>query len=273
MKSIEAIQETANYLRNRGVKNIDVAIVLGTGLTVLKDLLQTEEVIDYSDIPFFPVSTVESHAGKMFYGKFNDKDILIIAGRFHYYEGYEMDDVTYYVHVLKALNAKQLIITNAAGGLNPHFQSGDIVVVNDHINLFPVNPLRGRNDDHYGARFPDMMKVYQIELIEQFKAAAQQSNIGIKEGVYLGWQGPSLETPAEYKMARMLGADLVGMSSVPEAIVAKYCKIPLLMLSIVSNQCFPLSEIKEVTIEEIIHCVNASAEKLKGLLKAFLSQK
>lgn len=272
MKSIEAIQETATYLRNRGVFNVDAAIVLGTGLTAIKYLINTDVVIEYSDIPFFPIPTVESHVGKLIYGKYNNKDILIIAGRFHYYEGYEMDDVTYYVHVLKALNAKQLIITNAAGGLNPHFQSGDIVVVNDHINLFPVNPLRGRNDDHYGVRFPDMMQVYPTELIDQIKSAAQQSKIGLKEGVYLGWQGPSLETPAEYKMARMLGADLVGMSSVPEAIVAKYCKIPLLMVSIVSNQCFPISEIKEVTIEEIIQCVNVSAEKLKELLKAFLSQ-
>ena len=270
MKSIEAIQETANYLRNRGVLNVDVAIVLGTGLTRIRDLIDIEAAIDYSDIPFFPVSTVESHAGKLFYGKHHNKNILIIAGRFHYYEGYEMDDVTYYVHVLKALNAKQLIITNAAGGLNPHFQRGDIVVVNDHINLFPFNPLRGRNDEQYGVRFPDMMNVYSKALIDQIKSAAQQSNISIKEGVYLGWQGPSLETPAEYKMARMLGADLVGMSSVPEAIVAKYCKIPLLMVSIVSNQCFPLSEIKEVTIEEIIHTVNESAEKLKELLKSFI---
>lgn len=270
MKSIEAIEETANYLRNRGVIDIDAAIVLGTGLTEIKDFIHSGVEIDYIDIPQFPVPTVESHDGKLFYGKFNDKHILIIAGRFHYYEGYDMDEVTYYVHVLKALNAKQLIITNAAGGLNPHFKSGDIVVVNDHINLFPVNPLRGRNDDHYGVRFPDMMQVYSTELILKFKEAAQQSNIDIKEGVYLGWQGPSLETPAEYKMIRSLGADLVGMSSVPEAIVAKYCKIPLLMISIVSNMCFPLSEIKEVTIEEIILNVKLSAEKLKEILKAFI---
>ena len=264
------VEESKYYLQNLGVGTIDFAIVLGTGLSKLVDIITVEIEIPYSEIPHFPVSTVESHQGKMIYGKCNDKNILILSGRFHFYEGYEMNEVTYYVHVLKSLKAKQLIITNASGGLNPHYRAGEIVVANDHINLFPFNPLRGKNDESFGVRFPDMMKAYPKEQIHKFKEAANATEIKVKEGVYLGWQGPSLETPAEYKMARILGADMIGMSSVPEVIAAKYCEIPVLMVSIVSNKCYPLSEIKETSVQDVIDQVNKSSDKLLAIIKAYV---
>jgi purine-nucleoside phosphorylase len=264
------VEKSIAFLRSNGIYEVDVAIVLGTGLSDLDAILSHRQVIPYSSIPSFPTPTVDSHKGLFIYGIYEGKRVVLLSGRFHYYEGYEMDEVTYYVHVLKALSVKELIITNASGGLNPHFSNGEIIMVNDHINMFPANPLRGWNDDTLGVRFPDMLKTYPIELREKMQIAAATIGYSLKQGVYLGWQGPTLETPAEYKMARMLGADVLGMSSVPEVIVAKYRSIPVLMLSTVSNECFPISKLKETTLEEVIKIMNQSAAQMTKLIQQYL---
>ncbi|MBK8700377.1 MAG: purine-nucleoside phosphorylase [Saprospiraceae bacterium] len=261
---------TTEYLRNRGVGTVDIAMVLGTGLSGIETMLKDKLIIDYSDIPLFPISTVEGHSGKLIYGRLGNKNLLLLSGRFHYYEGYGMEEVTYYIHVMATLGAKNLVMTNAAGGLNPRYHAGDLVLVRDHINLFPANPLRGTYDAELGPRFPDMLHAYPVTLRNSMKNTAAAMGIKLHEGVYLGWQGPSLETPAEYKMARMLGADLVGMSTVPEVIVAKYRNLDVLVLSIVSNICFPPSALKETTIEEVVKVMEASTEKVMRLLTAWI---
>jgi purine-nucleoside phosphorylase len=271
MKGISSkVENSVAYLNAQGISEIDVAIVLGTGLSDLDAILSHRQIIAYRDIPEFPTTTVDSHKGLFIYGKYEGKRVVLLSGRFHYYEGFEMDEVTYYIHVLKALNVKELIITNASGGLNPHYTNGEIIMVNDHINLFPINPLRGQNDETLGVRFPDMLKTYPIALREKMQIAAATISYSLKQGVYLGWQGPTLETPAEYKMARMLGADVLGMSSVPEVIVAKYRSIPVLMLSTVSNECYPISKLKESTLDDIITIMNKSAAQLTKLIQQYL---
>ena len=264
------VGEAADYLKTRLHKNITVACVLGTGMNRLEEMVDQEMVIPYEDIPHTPMSTVESHSGRLISGRLGNKHILILAGRYHYYEGYEMDVVTFFIHVLNQLGVKTIIFTNAAGGLNPHYTSGDIVMIKDHINLFPQNPLRGRNDAGVGPRFPDMLFTYDAKLREEVKLHSLDLKIPFKEGVYLGWQGPSLETPAEYKMARMFGADLVGMSTIPEVIVAKYYGLRIAAFSIVSNTCFPISELKETALEDIIRMVNGSGEKLSELVSGLI---
>ncbi|MFM2394147.1 MAG: hypothetical protein RLZZ546_2129 [Bacteroidota bacterium] len=268
----ERLDKTCNFLRSIAIGSIDCAIILGTGLSKVEELVKEGVMIDYKDIPSFPVSTVDSHKGRLIYGKIHNKKVLMLSGRFHYYEGYDMHDVTYYIHVLKEMGVNQLIITNASGGLNPHLSNGDIVLVTDHINLFSQHPLRGFNDESFGPRFPDMLNAYPLNLRQKMKVAALKLNYKLKEGIYLGWQGPSLETPAEYKMARILGADILGMSSVPEVIVAKYRDIPIVMLSVVSNECFPKSKLKEATLEEIIHIMESSGDQMKKIINQFLQE-
>jgi purine-nucleoside phosphorylase len=264
------IEESRDYIHRHYPHDIDLAIVLGTGLSSMEELFEEKVVISYHKIPHFPMSTVEGHNGRMLLGKIDGKNVLMLSGRFHFYEGYEMDEVTYYVHVLKALKTKQLIITNAAGGLNPHYDLGQLVLVKDHINLFPINPLRGIHDPKFGPMFPDLMRAYPQELRTKISKVAKENNISLKEGVYLGWQGPSLETPAEYKMARNFGADVLGMSSIPEVIVAKYRSIPVIMISVASNKCYPQSVLKETTLEEVIEVMNHSGAQLKQLLTLYI---
>ena len=266
----EKYNESAEYIHNIIGLDVQIACVLGTGMSSLENLVSNKIEIPYEDIPYFPLSSVESHSGKIVAGKIGSKGVILLAGRFHYYEGYDMETITYYVHVLKSLGVQKMILTNAAGGLNPHFKEGDLVLVTDHINLFPVNPLRGQNDDEYGPRFPDMLYAYDRDLQTLAHKYSDRLSIPLKTGVYLGWQGPSLETPAEYKMARILGADLVGMSTVPEVIVAKYCGIKVAVFSIVSNACFPISNLKETTIDYVIDVVNKSAAKLITLISKMI---
>lgn len=196
--------------------------------------------------------------------------VLIHSGRFHYYEGYDIQEVCFYVLVLKLLGVKKIIITNTVGSVNPHFDVGDIVLITDHINMFPQNPLRGKNFYPKGLRFPDMSSVYDSRFISQFKNEALKHNIKVKEGIYWGWQGPSLETPAEYRMINILGADVVGMSSIPEVIMAKYLDMSISMISIVSNKCFPRNIIRETKIEDIIIAVENTIPKLSIILKKVL---
>jgi purine-nucleoside phosphorylase len=272
MELQQKIDASLAFLQSQNIENADIAVVLGTGLSGLEDILLDKTIVPYKDIPHFPVSTVEGHKGRLIFGTFEGKKIVLLSGRFHFYEGYSMSEVTYYIHVVKALGIGQLIITNAAGGLNPHYTVGDLVVVKDHINMFPINPLREISDSGLGDMFPDMMRAYDVSLRQKLKESAKNTGIAIREGVYLGWQGPSLETPAEYKMARNFGADVLGMSSIPEVIVARYRSIPVLMISVSSNACYPQSIIKETTLDEVIDVMNKSGSKLKELLTDYLKK-
>ena len=268
----DKVNESLKYIRKFTDAKPDLAIVLGTGLHSIIEVVENPIEVDYEDIPHFPLSTVQSHQGKLIFGQIGSREIILVAGRFHYYEGYSMEEVTYYIHVLKGLGVKTSIMNSASGGLNPHYKEGSLVMITDHINMFSESPLRGQNDETLGPRFPDMLNAYTARLRNLTTQSAKDMNIDLKYGVYLGWQGPALETPAEYKMARGFGADLVGMSTVPEVIVNKYRGIDTLAFTIVSNVCFPISEIKETTVESVIKVVNENAKDLQKLIIKLVSE-
>lgn len=231
---LERINETTEFLRSKGILNPEAGIILGTGLGELTSKIENCIEIDYKDIPNFPVSTVEGHAGKLIYGNFGKKKIVAMKGRFHYYEGYGKEQITLPVRVLKYLGIKSLFLSNAAGGLNPDFQIGDIMIITDHINLLP-NPLIGPNDDRIGARFPDMGETYDKQLINKALAIAAKHKIRVHKGTYLSTSGPTFETPAEYRFFRTIGADAVGMSTTPEVIVARHMKLPCFAVSVITD--------------------------------------
>jgi purine-nucleoside phosphorylase len=231
---LEKIIETTEFLKRKGINNPDVGIILGTGLGELTAKIENRLEIDYKDIPNFPVSTVEGHAGKLIFGELGGKKIIAMKGRFHYYEGYGAEQVALPVRVLKYLGIKCLFLSNAAGGVNPGFLIGDIMVITDHINLLP-NPLIGQNDDRIGARFPDMGVAYDRDLVNKALQIAHKNNIRIHTGVYLSTSGPTFETPAEYKYFRIIGADAVGMSTTPEVIIARHMNLPCFAVSIITD--------------------------------------
>ena len=212
----------------------ETAIILGTGLGSLVNEITDKYEIEYKDIPNFPLSTVEGHSGKLIFGKLGNKEIMAMQGRFHFYEGYSMKEVTFPVRVMRELGIKTLFVSNAAGGMNPDFLIGDLMIINDHINFFPEHPLRGKNIP-YGDRFPDMSAAYDKQLIAMAKEIAKEKGIRVVEGVYLGTQGPTFETPAEYRMFHRMGGDAVGMSTVPEVIVARHCGIRVLGISVITD--------------------------------------
>ena len=228
------IQETASWLKARMATKPQTAIILGTGLGRLADEIVIEQEIPYSEIPNFPQSTVEGHSGKLLLGKLGGKDVLAMQGRFHFYEGYSMREVTFPVRVMYELGIQTLFVSNAAGGTNPSFSVGDIMIITDHINFFPEHPLRGKNFPT-GPRFPDMHEAYDKNLIALADTIAQEKGIKVQHGVYLGTQGPTFETPAEYRMFARLGADAVGMSTIPEVIVANHCGIKVFGVSIITD--------------------------------------
>jgi purine-nucleoside phosphorylase len=231
---LEKINETTEFLKAKGFKNPDAGIILGTGLGGLTSKIENRIEIDYAEIPNFPVSTVEGHAGKLIYGDFGRKKIIAMKGRFHYYEGYGSEQVTFPVRVLKYLGIKCLFLSNAAGGVNKNFEVGDIMIITDHINLLP-NPLIGPNDDRIGPRFPDMGDAYDRYLIEKAMIIADLHNIRIHKGVYLSTSGPTFETPAEYRHFRIIGADAVGMSTTPEVITARHLNLPCFAVSVITD--------------------------------------
>ena len=231
---LKKIIETTEYLKAKGITDPEAGIILGTGLGELTTKINSRIEIDYKDIPNFPLSTVEGHAGKLIYGEFGGKKIIAMKGRFHYYEGYGAEQVALPVRVLKYLGIKCLFLSNAAGGVNPSFQIGDIMIVKDHINLLP-NPLIGPNDDQIGARFPDMGEAYDKSLINKALLFAKKNNIRVHTGVYLSTSGPTFETPAEYKYFRIIGADAVGMSTTPEVIIARHMKLPCFAVSVITD--------------------------------------
>ena len=231
---LQKIQETAEFLRGRITTVPETAIILGTGLGSLVNEITDKYEIKYEEIPNFPLSTVEGHSGKLIFGKLGNKDIMAMQGRFHFYEGYSMKEVTFPVRVMRELGIKTLFVSNAAGGMNPDFVIGDLMIINDHINFFPEHPLRGKNIP-YGDRFPDMSAAYDKGLIAMAKEIAAEKNIRIVEGIYLGTQGPTFETPAEYRMFHRMGGDAVGMSTVPEVIVARHCGIRVFGISVITD--------------------------------------
>jgi len=231
---LEKINQTTEFLKSKGIINPDAGIILGTGLGGLAAKIENRIEMDYKDIPNFPVSTVEGHAGKLIYGDFGGKKIIAMKGRFHYYEGFEPEQVALPVRVLKYLGISYLFLSNAAGGVNPSFQIGDIMIITDHINLLP-NPLVGPNDDRIGVRFPDMGEAYDKSLIKKALLIAQEHNIRIHKGVYLSTTGPTFETPSEYKYFRIIGADAVGMSTTPEVIIARHMNLPCFAVSVITD--------------------------------------
>lgn len=247
---LEKIKETADFLKKRLSVIPETGIILGTGLGNLVTQITEKTEIPYEIIPHFPVSTVEGHSGKLITGKLGDKYVLAMQGRFHYYEGYDMKQVTFPVRVMKALGIKNLLVSNASGGMNPDFEIGDLMIITDHINLFPEHPLRGKNINELGTRFPDMSEAYSKDLINRAKAIAQRNNIRVVEGVYVGTTGPTFETPAEYRYFRIIGGDAVGMSTVPEVIVANHAGMRVFGISIITDLGVP-GKIVEVTHEEV----------------------
>jgi purine-nucleoside phosphorylase len=263
-KSVSAIwQKTAFHP--------DIAIILGTGLGHLTKQVEQKAVIPYESIPNFPQSTVESHAGRLLFGMLGDKKVVIMDGRFHYYEGYTLEQVTFPVRVLRKLGAKILIVSNAAGGLNLNYKKGDLVLIEDHINLMGVNPLVGPNDDRLGMRFPDMSEPYSKRLLQVAEKAGQEKKLHLKKGVYLGISGPNLETRAEYRFMRGMGADVIGMSTVPEVIVGVHAGFEILGISVVTDVCDP-DHLKPVNIEEIIQTANQAGPKLDQLVESVVQK-
>jgi purine-nucleoside phosphorylase len=265
MSQYDKIQATAAYIQSKVTTRPQVGIILGSGLGGLIDLLDKEAELAYTDIPDFPLSTVEGHSGKLVFGKIHGKEVVLMAGRFHYYEGYDMQEVTFPVRVMKALGVDTVIVSNASGGMNKSFKIGDLIIITDHINLFSEHPLRGRNDERLGTRFPDMSQPYDPTLIQYAKDAAKERGIEVKTGVYIGLQGPTFETPAEYHWLHVIGGDAVGMSTVPEVIVARHGGMRVFAISVITDIGISDEPIK-ITHEEVLEAANAAAPKMAALV-------
>ncbi len=263
---IEKIKETGNYIRS--VVNGPMpttAIILGTGLGALVDHITDKQFIPYSSIPNFPVSTVEGHSGNLIFGKLGSRPVMAMQGRFHFYEGYDMKTVTFPVRVMKELGIKTLFVSNAAGGMNPEFRVGDLMVITDHINLFPEHPLRGKNYNELGTRFPDMSEAYSRRLIKSAMQIADEKGIRLMHGVYVGTQGPTFETPAEYKYFHIIGGDAVGMSTVPEVIVARHAGIEVFGVSVITDLGVE-GVVESVSHEEVQKAANAAQPKMMEIM-------
>lgn len=266
---LEKIKETAEFLKSKMTTHPETAIILGTGLGSLVNEIKDKYEVSYTEIPNFPVSTVEGHSGKLIFGKLGDKDVMAMQGRFHYYEGYSMKEVTFPVRVMKELGIKTLFVSNACGGVNPEFSIGDLMIITDHINFFPEHPLRGKN--LYGDRFPDMSQAYDKDLINRALDIAKEKNIKVQQGIYLGTQGPTFESPAEYKMFRIWGTDAVGMSTVPEVIVANHAKIRVFGMSVITDLGVE-GKIIEASHEEVQKAADAAQPKMTTIMRELINR-
>ena len=260
------IEQALEFIRTKTQAKPKIGIILGTGLGGLVKEIKKEVVIDYASIPHFAVSTVESHHGKLIFGTLSGKKIVAMQGRFHLYEGYNLKQITFPVRVMKFLGVESILVSNAAGALNPLFQKGDVMIISDHINLLGDNPLIGPNDDELGPRFPDMSEAYNKELIALAEQAALDLKIRVQKGVYVAMQGPNLETKAEYRFLRTIGADAVGMSTVPEDIVAVHMGMKVLGFSILTDECFP-DALKPAVLEEILKVAAKTEPKMTAIMK------
>jgi purine-nucleoside phosphorylase len=267
----ENINQAFEFIRSKTKFNPQIGIILGTGLGSLAEGIKVETKISYKEIPHFPVSTVESHAGFLIFGELSGKKILAMQGRFHYYEGYDLKQVTFPVRVMKALGINTLVVSNACGGLNPIYKSGDIMVISDHINLLGSNPLFGPNDESLGPRFPDMCRCYDPGLIALAENVALNLGIKLQRGVYVAVAGPNLETAAEYRFLRLIGADVVGMSTVPEVIVAVHGGMRVLGLSIITDRCLP-DALEPASMEQIIAVAARAEPKLSAVVRGVLER-
>lgn len=266
---VSRINESVAYLNQQGIAEPQIGIVLGTGLGHLASHIQVIQEISYQQIPHFPISTVESHAGKLIYGTLGGKTVLAMQGRFHFYEGYSMEQIVFPIRVMKFLGIKLLLLSNAAGCLNLNWKKGDLMLLDDHINLQPSNPLIGKNIEALGPRFPDMSAPYFPAFNQSLMAIAQQHEITLHKGVYAAVPGPMLETRAEYRYIRQLGADAVGMSTVPEVIAANHMGLPCAAVSVLTDECDP-DYLKPVTLEEIIEVASKAELKLTQLFMHFI---
>ncbi|MDX2128448.1 MAG: purine-nucleoside phosphorylase [Chloroherpetonaceae bacterium] len=265
------IAEAANFIKQKTKESYPIGVVLGTGLGGLAKEISEELVIEYESIPHFPISTVESHHGKLIFGTLGGKRVVAMQGRFHYYEGYSMQQITFPIRVMKELGVKTLCISNACGGLNPIYRKGDVMIIDDHINFLGNNPLIGKNDETLGPRFPDMSEPYSKRLIKMAEEAALDLKIKVQKGVYVALSGPMLETRAEYRMLRLLQADVVGMSTVPEVIVAAHQGTEVLGISIITDECFPES-LKPVDVKEIIEAASHAEPKMTAIFKQVIEK-
>ncbi len=263
------INEACEAIRRQTSSTPAIGVILGTGLGGLVEEMRVDTTIDYADIPYFPLSTVESHKGRLLFGAIADTPVVVMQGRFHYYEGYTMQQVTFPVRVMHTLGVRTLIISNAAGGLNPQFRKGDIMVIADHINMLGDNPLIGPNDDSIGPRFPDMSEPYCDALIRTAEGIALEQRLHLQKGVFVAMAGPTLETRAEYRFLRTIGADAVGMSTVPENIVAIHSGMRVLGFSIITDECFP-DALKPVDVPEIIRVANETEPRLRSLIRGVI---
>ena len=268
---MKRILDSEQYLRKQGIESSDILIVLGTGLSDLLGSIEVKKDIPYSDIPHFPVSTVKSHKGSLIQGTLHGRTVSILSGRFHYYEGYDMPTVVLPLRVLMKIGVKLLIVSNAAGGVNHDYFAGDIMLINDHINMMPENPLRGKNIDELGERFPLMKDAYSPLLRKQILKIAEKLNIDIHQGVYLAWQGPTLETDAEYNMARIIGADAVGMSTVPEVIAARHMGVDVVGFSIITNINNKNAR-DDSTHDDVIENAARASRNLRQIVEEFIKE-
>ena len=268
---LEKIQQTADFLRTKVADMPKIAVILGTGLGSLADMIEDKIVIPYSEIPNFPVSTVEGHSGNFIFGNLAGKRVMAMQGRFHYYEGYDMKTVTFPVRVMRALGVETLIVSNAAGGMNKEFQVGDVMIITDHINLFPENPLRGKNYKELGDRFPAMTEAYSHRLVKLADEIGAEKGIRLMQGVYVGTTGPTFETPAEYEYFRVIGGDAVGMSTVPEVIVARHGGMEVFGLSVITD--LGGKDITEVPSHEEVQVAAKTAEPVtKDLVRSLVER-
>ncbi|MDA3952884.1 MAG: purine-nucleoside phosphorylase [Bacteroidales bacterium] len=267
---LEKIKSTVSYIQDKTKFSPEVGIILGTGLGGLVKDIKIEHSLDYDTIPGFPVSTVDGHHGRLIFGELGGKKIVAMQGRFHYYEGYPMEMVIFPVRVMKFLGIKTLFVSNASGGVNPYYEIGDLMIINDHINLIP-NPLIGKHIPEFGARFPDMSEPYDLKLIEAAKEIAKKNNLKVQEGCYVATTGPTFETPKEYQYFRILGGDTVGMSTVPEVIIARQMGIPCFAISIITDLGVP-GKIVEVTHEEVQKVAAKAETKMTLIMEELISQ-
>lgn len=266
---LEKIKESSNFIKSKITNIPEIGIILGTGLGDLGNKIEAETIIDYHDIPNFPQSTVVGHAGKLIFGKLGGKNVVAMQGRFHYYEGYTMNEVVFPVRVLKLIGIEQLILSNAAGGMNPEFEIGDIMIINDHINLMSDNPLIGKNIDELGDRFPDFSEPYKRDYIKRVKQIASNNSISVREGVYAAVTGPTFETPAEYVWIRRTGADAVGMSTIPECIAARHMGLNVFAVSVITDLGIE-GKVCSVSHQEVIEAANSTEPILTKLIVEFL---
>lgn len=267
----ELVQETVSYIKNKTNFTPEYGVILGSGLGSFTDDIKIEFTLPYHDIPNFPVSTVEGHKGALVFGTVGEKKVVAMQGRFHYYEGYTMQEVTFPVRVMKYIGVTKLIVSNASGGVNPKYKVGSIAVITDHINMMPEHPLRGKNDPRFGPRFVNMSEPYSLPMIAKVKDIAQKAGIEVFDGVYLGLQGPTFETLHEYKMVKTIGADCVGMSTVPEVIVARHMELETFGISVITD-IGSEEHLESISHEEVLKAANAAEPHVRHLIKELILQ-